>query len=513
VRYVLKERLALLAGILVILTAAVVAFSLASDLPEEKPLLGVILFALLPVLAVAGAVIFYLAIRSGGFPGEENKRRALLIDFSHPRQRALVLFFLVAGALELGLLAFGGLETLEFTDSPSFCGNLCHSVMEPEYAAYKASPHARVACAECHIGLGTNYLVRSKITGVREVIATLLDTYPRPITTPVKDLRPARGTCEQCHWPEKFTQDRVRIYKQFALDEQNTPLEKVLVFNMGGGAVAQGVHWHIASKLWYLPLDEARQEIGWVAVEDGKGDVREFVDAAEAASISPEIISQEKRFMDCVDCHNRATHIFSSPGELLDAAMVRGDISPDLPYIKREGLKVLDISSPSQEESRAKADALEGFYRDSYPQVFQNRQEDIEKSLETLKGLVGQAIFPRMKVTWQTHTDNLSHTGCFRCHGKLVSSQPQGQAKPVDASCTLCHSELASPAAGALPGGQAAALPIPHTLTGRAPCLLCHQTGIGEATIIPADHQGWTNATCQTCHLPTVLPGATPAAR
>lgn len=70
-RYIIREPLALLAGLLVVLTVAVVFFSLLSDLPESNPVVGLVLFTLLPVFAVAGAIIFYLAIRSEGFRGEE----------------------------------------------------------------------------------------------------------------------------------------------------------------------------------------------------------------------------------------------------------------------------------------------------------------------------------------------------------------------------------------------------------------------------------------------------------
>ena len=41
-----------------------------------------------------------------------------------------------------------------------------------------------------------------------------------------------------------------------------------------------------------------------------------------------------------------------------------------------------------------------------------------------------------------------------------------------------------------------------HTLEGRDDCLMCHETGVGEAGIIPADHSGRTNDTCITCHKP-----------
>lgn len=39
----------------------------------------------------------------------------------------------------------------EYTNSPAFCGTTCHT-MPPQFTAYQASPHANIACVECHIG-------------------------------------------------------------------------------------------------------------------------------------------------------------------------------------------------------------------------------------------------------------------------------------------------------------------------------------------------------------------------
>ncbi len=52
------------------------------------------------------------------------------------------------------------------------------------------------------------------------------------------------------------------------------------------------------------------------------------------------------------------------------------------------------------------------------------------------------------------------------------------------------------------PAPPAAVVPpqVPHTLEGRADCLACHQTGVGETPKIPADHSGRTNNVCLSCH-------------
>jgi hypothetical protein len=109
------------------------------------------------------------------------------------------------------LLVVSGYQLYDFTDSTAFCGRICHKVMYPEYTTYQASPHSRVLCSDCHVGSGASYLVKSKISGVPQIFHTLFNTYPRPITSPVENLRPARETCEQCHWPDKFEGDMLKI--------------------------------------------------------------------------------------------------------------------------------------------------------------------------------------------------------------------------------------------------------------------------------------------------------------
>ena len=125
--------------------------------------------------------------------------------------------------LFLLISALGSYQTYHFTESVQFCGQACHGVMKPEYVTYRNGPHARVACAECHIGKGASWYVRSKLSGTYQVYATLADKYPRPIPTPVKNLRPAQETCEECHWPKKFVGNLEHTFNYFLSDETNTP--------------------------------------------------------------------------------------------------------------------------------------------------------------------------------------------------------------------------------------------------------------------------------------------------
>ena len=60
-------------------------------------------------------------------------------------------------------------------------------------------------------------------------------TYSRPIPSPVQNLRPARDTCEQCHWPAKFHGDKVRRIVEYGDDEKNTESVTTLQMHVGGG--------------------------------------------------------------------------------------------------------------------------------------------------------------------------------------------------------------------------------------------------------------------------------------
>ncbi len=350
-----------------------------------------------------------------------------------------------AGAISIGLLVVGGYQLIEFTDSTAFCGRLCHQVMYPEYTAYQASPHARVLCSQCHVGSGASYLVKSKISGIPLIFKTIAGTYDRPIPTPVTSLRPARETCEQCHRPERFAGDLVITHTSYASDENNTPATDTRIMRVGGGEaeIARGIHWHIAAQVWYLPLDKERQEIGWVGVEGADGKITtEYILPDKAAEITPERIKTEKRLMDCIDCHNRATHIFSSPSDLIDMAMFQGEIDTTLPFIKREGLKALDPPNTSLDEANAKLEAIADFYRVSYPQVYTEKKGEIDRAIESLKGVAQLTTFTDMRITWKTYVDNIGHInspGCFRCHGRLIETSGTQKGLAVNVGCQLCH--------------------------------------------------------------------------
>ncbi len=145
--------------------------------------------------------------------------------------------------------------------------------MHPEFTAYLRSPHARVACVDCHVGSGAESYVRSKLNGIHQLYDVVTNQIPRPIETPVKNMRPASDTCEQCHWPEKFTGTIDRTYYHYLSDDANTPFAVRLLLKVGGGGEdgpPSGIHWHTSrnQKVEYIATDAQRQVIPWVRVTD-----------------------------------------------------------------------------------------------------------------------------------------------------------------------------------------------------------------------------------------------------
>jgi nitrate/TMAO reductase-like tetraheme cytochrome c subunit len=371
------------------------------------------------------------------------------IDLNDPRQRGAILGFLVFLAVFVLISAAGSYKAYEYTDSVQFCGLTCHSVMHPEYTAYQLSSHARVGCVECHVGAGATWYVKSKMSGLRQVFAVALNKYPRPIPTPVHNLRPAQETCEECHWPRKFYGAQLKVFTHFASDEKNTPRQIQLLIKTGGGDPAtgapEGIHWHmnIANVVEYVASDEDRQVINYIHVRDMQGRETEYY--ANDSKLSKEQIAQApRRRMDCIDCHNRPTHVYIPPDEAVDQSLLSHRLDVSLPFIKQQAVAALTPTYTTTNQAlQGIANSLQSYYEKSYPDIARSRQLEIRNAVDEVQRIYQSTIFPDMKVNWQTHPNNIGHfysTGCFRCHdGQHVSTG--GKVLPKD--CDTCHTVLA----------------------------------------------------------------------
>jgi nitrate/TMAO reductase-like tetraheme cytochrome c subunit len=385
-------------------------------------------------------------------PSETRAYPAL--DLNDPRRRLSLLVFLSLTLLFVFVSAFGSYRAYEYTESVSFCGQLCHSVMKPEFVAYQASPHARVRCVECHVGSGAGWYLRSKMSGAYQVYSVNFNKYPRPIPTPVHNLRPARETCEQCHWPEKFFGTQLKIFNHYGYDESNSLSQTRMLIDTGGGSPAKGlvsgIHWHMntGNEITFISTDQHRQVIPWVRLKDREGNTTEYL-ARGSRLTQQEIDSTPKRLVDCVECHNRPSHVYVAPDRAVNEAFVAGRLDASLPYLKLQAVEALSKPySTNKEAVEAISTSLLQYYQTKYPNVYASRRQSIDASVSELQRIFQTYFFPEMKTDWTSHPDNVGHyysIGCFRCHdGKHVSNK----GETIRADCNICHTVLDQSEAG-----------------------------------------------------------------
>lgn len=420
----------------------------------HAPYIGLISFIFMPSFFVLGLVLIPIGAliarrrdrKRGVATGPGADLGLPRIDFNNPRtvRVALIIAFLSAvNFVVLGTTSYSGVV---YMDSSEFCGKACHSVMEPEYAAYENSPHSRVECTACHIGPGASWFVKSKLSGAWQMFAVTFNTYERPIAAPVQNLRPSRDTCERCHQPNKFTGDRVRVITHFGEDEANTPNYTVLLMHIGGGASANGIHsWHIDPRreTTYTSLDPQRQEIASVRVNEPDGTVTEFY--KDGKQPAPEDLAKaEVRVMDCIDCHNRPTHVFELPKDAVNKALNLGKIDRTLPYIRKVAVEALTESVGEKGDLDKIARRIESHFRDNYPEILETKNDTVKAAIAEVQAIYSRNVFPGMNVTWGTYINNIGHfdfRGCDRCHdGSLTTLDGQ---KAVSNDCNMCHTMLA----------------------------------------------------------------------
>ena len=415
-----------------------------------NPYIGILAYLILPAIFVLGLVLIPVGVmrhrrrlKAAADAGEEAPPDFPIIDLNREHTRRNVLIFLALTFVNLILLStatYKGVETMESTE---FCGEACHSVMQPEYTAYQGSAHARVGCVECHIGPGAPWFVKSKLSGAWQVVSVNLDLYPRPIPTPIENLRPARETCEQCHWPTKFVGDRLKVIPSYGEDEDNTEYKTVLLLRVGGleGRTSHGIHWHVDPdhQVRYRS-DPTREEIYEVELTEADGTVKLYLPPdppEDGAEVS------EWRVMDCVDCHNRPSHTFQPADKAVDEALAEGRIDRSLPFIKREGLEAVTGEYASHEEARtAIEERIRNFYRSN---GFDPPAEAVDSAVATLQDVYTSNVFPTMDVAWDTYPNHIGHQrtpGCFRCHNDEHATE-DGEVISGSDCFEACHNLLA----------------------------------------------------------------------
>jgi nitrate/TMAO reductase-like tetraheme cytochrome c subunit len=444
---------------------------------SPNPYIGILTYLVTPAFSTLGVIITIVGvvmqrrrlIKARGAPIN------LVIDFNRPRHRKILAIFGVCSVTFLFISALGTYQSYQFTESVTFCGQACHTVMEPEMVTYQNSPHARVACVDCHIGPGATWFVRSKLSGMHQVFATLFDTFPRPVPTPIKNLRPARDTCEQCHWPDKFSGDIVRTYNHFLTDEENTPFTVQMLLKVGGGhpdqGPVEGIHWHTSPnhKVEYIATDDLRLEIPWVRLTDEDGTIHEF----RTPEFTEDISGHTIRTMDCIDCHNRPSHRYETPNAAVDRALFLGRLDRSMPYIRLNATEALVQPYDSVEQAlREIAASLHAEYPED-PRA--------ETAIQVVQQIYRQNFFPNMKADWRAYPEHIGHMdwpGCVRCHDDNHFTA-DGSRSITFQDCNSCHLILAQGQGEELfqvsPAGQS----FRHPWDDYDPAFKCHDCHTG----------------------------------
>jgi NapC/NirT cytochrome c family protein len=410
----------------------------------DNPYVGIVVFLVLPAVFFAG-----LALVPIGVYLRKRQISREIAEEGFDRKNALRRIAWFFGATTLLNILFGTQFTyraVKHMETPQFCGATCHT-MNPELAAYQNSSHSRVECVECHVAPGAAGWISSKTNGIRQLFETVLNTSPRPIPSALESNRlvPARETCENCHWPQKFMGARLRLFSKYADDKANTRSETVLLMLVGGNRISgiHGAHFGPGVHIRFASADAVRQTIPWVEYRNtNTGDVRTFV----SPETPPDSAKALPKFeMECVDCHNRPTHTFDLPERAVDKALALGDIAVGLPYIKKKSVELLKVNYTTGLEAAAKLPAaLASFYQQNYPDLYAARSQDIHQAGQTVLAIYNRNVFPDLKVTWGTYPNNLGHTdfpGCFRCHD---GSHTTGDGKAITQDCNTCHEPLAT---------------------------------------------------------------------
>lgn len=459
-RLILARHPLAIAGALITTVSAVVFIALALAIVFgllNNPYAGLIVFIAVPAIFILGLLLIPLGmwLQARTLRRDPNAvAEWSVVDFRRPTVRRAALFITALTALNLVLLLLGGYGTLRWMESPSFCGQVCHTPMHPQFTAWQTNAHSRVTCTECHIGEGARALVHYKLVGVRQLYHVITNQIPRPIPG-VADMRPAKEICGTCHSADRGFPDRIRVIREFADDESNSETTTILQMHLGGPGqptrTGRAIHWHADPRIniEYVATDADRQTIPYVKVSDHRGQVREYM----TEGTTPEQLTKgAHRTMDCIDCHNVVAHRISpTPEGAVDEAIAAGRISRALPFIRREAVRLLKEEHAEQEAGlRAVDEGLRAFYTSQRQTV---ESAHLEQAVDTLQSLYGTNVFPTMKVTWGVYPDNVGHitsTGCFRCHdGGHIAKD----GTSISADCEYCHRQIEAPATPQVLGG------------------------------------------------------------
>ncbi len=444
------SKLSILGAILVTTAVGADAMLIIGELFifESNPYIGIVAYVIFPGIAAFGLMLIPAGFLLRAYTSHRTHPMGIMVRRLSRNKLVRLIFGLTL--INFVIFAFVGYRSFHYMESPEFCGLVCHQVMRPEYTVYLRSPHSEVPCVDCHIGSGASWFVKSKLDGTRQLAAVLLDNYSRPIKTPIHNLRPARDVCEVCHRVESFHDNRIKIIQHFQPDEENTRTYSILNLRMGGdgenGQQASGIHWHISNKyqIRYFATDHRREDIVRVELTDTDGATRVWTrPGAEAELI--DLDPESARLMDCIDCHNRPSHVYLPPERAMDDALANGLIEVAIPWIRKLSEEVITQQYESHDAAMAGIAELPNLYRERYPQHWETFEDAVHDAVPVLQDIHKTFVYPEMKIEWNTYPSLIGHptaytSGCFRCHNGVLVDQ---EGKSITTDCAACHFVLA----------------------------------------------------------------------
>jgi nitrate/TMAO reductase-like tetraheme cytochrome c subunit len=371
------------------------------------------------------------------------------------RRGQLIALFMVA-SFAVAMTA-GGVVALQWTETADFCGR-CHT-MGPELKGHAISAHRELACAECHVEPGIEGWVKAKLNGTRQLVEIITGTFPTPIPPPGHgDLPPTTATCRRCHDVDALLENggpiKFVLKTRFDTNATNTRSSVALVVRptmLGEGITTKGIHWHVVSDVEFSASDPRSQKIDLVRITDPDGTETEYVamnQVQNPTAVGPDIdriLATDRTVrMDCIDCHNRTGHSVPTVSDAVDQAMQLGEIDPELPYIKRQAVQVLNATYPDDSTANAAIEGLQAWYAVTYPTIAASKAGAIQAAIDELKSIYQLVATPEMKVSATTYPNNLGHTeypGCFRCHdgGHYKVEAGRLTTESIPSGCATCH--------------------------------------------------------------------------
>jgi nitrate/TMAO reductase-like tetraheme cytochrome c subunit len=410
----------------------------------HNPYFGLLLFVAVPAAFLVGLILIPLGARRARRRQQAGAEPAgwPVFDLRNIRHRRLTVMVIALTCINVVILSLAAFGAAHYMETNSFCGQVCHEPMEPQFVAHQTGPHARVGCVDCHIGPGGRPLVQAKLNGTRQLWHVATGNVPRPVPSPRELLSPPEATCATCHWAEQFHGSEQRVFTEYADDERNTETATVMTLLVGGGTAAHGVgtgiHWHmnLDNEIEYIATNEKRETIPYVRLKTRDGQVREYFGPGSSTGGVP---AGERRSMNCLDCHSRPAHtFFATPQRAVDSALAQGLIPKELPFVRREAVAAVATEYPDKE---AALQAIAARLRKHYNANPSADARLVDRAVAGAQDVWARNVFPKMNVRWGTYPNQIGHVdspGCFRCHD---DEHKTADGRVIKQDCEMCHTQ------------------------------------------------------------------------